>query len=106
MDPDAPLDPRYDDPRFRMTFARIVTHYFHHGAWLEEGALLREAHRLHGMPGVLIHGRMDVGGPVQTAWQLARAWPASRLVVGPAGHAYADPWMRAAAVDATDGFLS
>ena len=28
-DPAAPPNPRYDDPRFRMAFARIVTHYFH-----------------------------------------------------------------------------
>lgn len=26
-------NPRYDDPAFRMAFARIVTHYFHHHAW-------------------------------------------------------------------------
>ena len=29
-------NPRYDDPAFRMTFARIVTHYVHHRAWLTE----------------------------------------------------------------------
>ncbi|MGW1077957.1 hypothetical protein [Streptomyces sp. NPDC002537] len=30
--------------------------HFSHGARLEEGALLRDAHRLAGIPGVLIHG--------------------------------------------------
>ncbi len=73
--------PRYSDPRFRMAFARIVTHYFRHGAWLEEGQLLREAPRLVGIPAVLIHGRLDLGGPLVTAWELARAWPGSELVV-------------------------
>ena len=34
-------DTRYDDPVFRMTFARLVTHYWRHAAWLEEGALIR-----------------------------------------------------------------
>jgi proline iminopeptidase len=82
--PDAPPNPRYDDPRFRMAFARIVTHYFHHLAWLEDGALLRDAHLLGDIPGVLIHGRLDLGGPLLTAWELARAWPASELVVGTA----------------------
>src|SRR5437870_8592085 len=66
---------RYDDPRFRMAFARIVTHYFHHHAWLEDGVLLREAHRLAGIPGVLVHGRLDRGGPALVSWQLAEAWP-------------------------------
>ena len=28
---------RYQDPRVRMAFARIVTHYFHHHAWLADG---------------------------------------------------------------------
>lgn len=103
---DAQPNPRYDDARFRMAFARIVTHYFHHGAWLEEGALLRDAHRLAGIPGTLIHGRLDLGGPLVSAWELARAWPGSELVVGPVGHSSGDPWMRAATVDATDAYLS
>jgi glycosyltransferase involved in cell wall biosynthesis len=30
-------DPRYDDPGFRAVFARLVTHYFGHAAWLEPG---------------------------------------------------------------------
>ena len=37
--------------------------------------------------GVLIHGRLDMGGPLDTAWQLARAWPGAELtVVEEAGH--------------------
>jgi hypothetical protein len=46
-----------------MAFARLVTHYFHHHAWLDDGQILREAGRLAGIPGVLIHGRFDLGGP-------------------------------------------
>ena len=103
---DAQPNPRYDDARFRMAFARIVTHYFHHGAWLEENALLRDAHQLAGTPGTLIHGRLDLGGPLVSAWELARAWPGSDLVVGPVGHSSGDPWMRAAAVDATVAYVS
>lgn len=80
--------PRYADPEFRMQFARIVTHYFSHGAWLEEGQLLRDAHRLAGIPALLVHGRLDLGGPVDVPWLLARAWPDAQLeVVSEAGHA-------------------
>ncbi len=64
-----------------LAFVRICAHYFAHGAWLEEGALLRDAGRLVGIPGVLIHGRLDLGSPLGTAWELARAWPDARLVV-------------------------
>ena len=74
-------NPRYADARFRMGFARTVTHYFRHGAWLGEGQLLDEAGRLAEIPGVLIHGRLDLGSPLQSAWELARAWSQSDLVV-------------------------
>jgi proline iminopeptidase len=44
-------------------------------------------HRIAHIPGVLIHGRYDVSGPLDTAYDLHRAWPASRLtVVDDAGH--------------------
>jgi proline iminopeptidase len=99
-------DPRYRDPAFRMAFARIVTHYFTNDAWLDDGALLRNASRLHGLPGVLIHGRLDLGSPLATAWALAQAWPDSELVVlDAAGHS-AGTDMADAIVAATDRFAS
>lgn len=80
-------NPGYDDPDFRLGFARLVTHYFSHAAWLAEDELLAHADRLAGIPGVLIHGRLDIGGPLCTAWQLAQSWPGSELVVlDAAGH--------------------
>ncbi|WP_351226276.1 prolyl aminopeptidase [Streptomyces sp. NPDC002133] len=71
----------------RLALVRICSHYFSHGAWLEEGAVLRDAHRLTGIPGVLIHGRLDFSSPLDTAWDLARGWPDAQLiVVEDAGH--------------------
>lgn len=86
LEPGYEPNPRYLDPRFRMAFARIVTHYFHHHAWLEDGILLRDAHRLGGIPGVLVHGRFDLGGPPSTAWELAQAWPDAELDLVDTGH--------------------
>jgi proline iminopeptidase len=78
---------RWDDPAFRLGFARLVTHYWRNAAFLEDGALLRNAARLAGTPGVLIHGRLDVSSPLDIAWQLSQAWPGSELVaVDDAGH--------------------
>ncbi|MEW1901829.1 prolyl aminopeptidase [Streptomyces sp. NPDC086147] len=80
-----PYTDRVDDAR--LGFVRICSHYFAHGAWLEEGALIRDAHRLAGIPGVLVHGRLDLGGPLTTARELVRAWPDAELhVVERAGH--------------------
>lgn len=78
---------RYQDAGFRLQFARIVAHYFHHGAWLDEGQLLRDASRLAGIPGVLIHGQLDLGSPLDVPWLLAEAWPDAELhVIAEAGH--------------------
>jgi proline iminopeptidase len=77
---DAP-DARYEDAAFRLCFARLVTHYWRHSAWLEEDALLRGAARLTGIPGVLIHGRLDLSSPLDVPWQLARTWEDSELVI-------------------------
>lgn len=88
--PDHRPNPRYDDPVFRMAFVRLATHYWSNDCFLEDGVLLREAGRLAGIPGVMIHGRLDVSGPLETAWELAQAWPDSELVVvGDAGHSSA-----------------
>lgn len=94
--------PRYRDPAFRLCFARIVTHYFRHAGFLADGVLLRDAPRLTGIPGVLIHGRLDISGPPDIAWQLHRAWPDSELVLlDDAGHGANLEAMRAA----TDRFV-
>lgn len=80
-------DPRYRDATFRMIFARLVTHYWKNAAWLEDGVLLRDAHRLAGIPGVLIHGKLDISGPPDIAWHLAQEWPdASLVLLDEAGH--------------------
>jgi proline iminopeptidase len=82
-------------PRAQLAFVRICAHYFANGAWLEEGALLRDAGRLAGIPGVLIHGRLDMGSPVGTAWELAQAWPDAQLVViEDSGHTGSDTMNR------------
>jgi proline iminopeptidase len=96
-------NPRYDDPNFRMAFTRLVTHYFHHHAWLDDNQLLAQADRLAGIPGVLVHGRADLGGPVDAAWQLARAWPGAELHVVGTGHAGGNE-MTSRIVEATNRF--
>ncbi len=45
----APFGDRPDDAR--LALVRICAHYFSHAAWLDEGALIRDAHRLAGIPG-------------------------------------------------------
>jgi proline iminopeptidase len=97
-------DPRYEDPRFRLCFARLVTHYWSNAAFLEDGALLRDAHRLAGIPIVMVNGQLDISGPLETAWALAKVLPDAELVViGDEGHGGAGGTFDAV-VAATDRF--
>ena len=105
LQPGPALSGRFADPRYRMVFARVVTHYFRHNCWLEEGQVLRDAGALADIPGIMVHGRLDLGGPLLTAWQMKEAWPRAELVVvDDAGHAADEPGMTRALVRATDHF--
>ena len=90
---------------FARAFARIENHYFVHGGWLEEGQLLRDVGRLRAIPAVIVQGRYDIATPAASAWDLHRAWPEAefRLIEG-AGHAYSEPGIQTALLEATDRF--
>ncbi|WP_150245613.1 prolyl aminopeptidase [Nocardiopsis quinghaiensis] len=80
-------NPDFADPDFRMTFARLVTHYWSNAAFLEEDQLHHRATTLAGIPGAMVHGRLDISGPLDTAHRLSRTWTdAELLVVEEAGH--------------------
>jgi len=106
--PPAPrLSPRFTDPAFAMAFARLVTHYVRHNAWLEDGSLLRGAGALAGVPGIMVHGRLDLQAPIAWAWDLSRVWPRAELVViDDAGHTADDAGITAALIRSTDQFAA
>ncbi|MFL6021547.1 MAG: prolyl aminopeptidase [Gaiellaceae bacterium] len=88
----------------QLAFVRICAHYYSNGAFLEDGVVLRDAARLAGIPGVLFHGRLDLGAPLQIAWDVARAWPdAELIVVEDSGHTGSET-MRAKILETTDRF--
>lgn len=94
LTPGSTPNPRYQNPEFRLRFARLVTHYWRNAAFLEENQLVRDAARLNGIPGVLVHGHFDVSSPLVTAWELSRRWTSSRLyVLDDAGHGGGNDFM-------------
>ncbi len=102
---DPEVEAHFAQPHVALAMARIECHYFVNDAFLEPDQLLREAGRLAGIPGVIVHGRYDMICPLENAWQLHRAWPGSELQIIPdAGHSAAEPGTRAALVAATDRF--
>lgn len=96
----------HEDAAFALAFARIENHYFVNGGFFDaDDQLLRDAHRIAEIPGVIVHGRYDVVCPVQNAWDLHQAWPQADLRISPAsGHSAFEAENTDALVRATDGF--
>jgi proline iminopeptidase len=84
---------RYQDASFRLGFARLVTHFFGHHAFLPPDAISGRADRIAGIPAVLVRGRLDIAAPLGAIWRLAQQLPLASLDVvedeghGPAGAA-------------------
>lgn len=103
--PDPALEQHYRDPQVALAFAGIENHYFVNNAFFAPDQLLRDAHRLADIPGVIVHGRYDIVCPVEQAFALHAAWPRAELViVTNAAHAVSEPGILRALVHATDEF--
>lgn len=95
----------FANPYTALSLARIECHYFMHDSFLQPNQILRDAERLAGIPGVIVHGRYDVVCPVENAWQLHQRWPDAELKVIPdAGHSASEPGTINALIQATDDF--
>jgi proline iminopeptidase len=93
------------DPLAAVATARLECHYFSHGGWLSDNQLIDQAHRLAGVPAVLVQGRYDLVTPTRTAWELSRVWSTADLQIVQ-GEGHVGPNVFAALVAATDHFAS
>ena len=103
--PEPETSDKFGEDDFAVAFARIENHYFVHAGWMDEGQLIRDAHKLQDIPGTIVHGRYDMPCPARYAWALHKAWPRAdfRLIEG-AGHAYSEPGILDALIEATDKY--
>lgn len=74
-------DLRNEDPKFRLCFARLVTHYWGNAGFLEDMQLLRDTEKLTGIPTFLAHGRRDVSSPADIPVALAASVPDAELFI-------------------------
>lgn len=96
-DPDAFRPDALDASRPRPRTPTVEAHYFANDCFLRPGQLLAEAHRLKGIPGVVVQARYDLLCPPITAWRLAQAWPDCEIMpVEAAGHSQSEPGVEAA----------
>jgi proline iminopeptidase len=79
------------EPRFRLAFARLVTHYWRHDCFVADGALTQAARNHADIPAVLVHGEGDISSPPDVAFDLHHVWPGSELVLVPGeGHGFGE----------------
>jgi proline iminopeptidase len=98
-----PSEPRSSPAALAM--ARIEAHYMINQGFLEDNQLLRDIRRLHGRPATIVQGRYDMVCPINSADDLARAWPGATFQVIPdAGHSAMEPSIRSALVAATNRY--
>ncbi|GLQ38901.1 proline iminopeptidase [Rhizobium albus] len=95
----------FGQDEFALAFARIENHFFVHAGWLDDGQLIRDAHKIRHIPGVIVHGRYDMPCPLRFAWALHKAWPEAEFhIVEGAGHAFTEPGILDQLIRATDKF--
>lgn len=89
LTPSNPRLPESYTPETRLPPTPILTaHYIKHHFFLEPGQLLAQAHRLKGIPGVILQGRYDLLCPPATPHALVKHWPEARLrIMDARGHA-------------------
>lgn len=104
--PDPSVKKKFGREGFAEAFARIECHYFMNRGFFEsEEQLLENVDRIRHIPTFIVQGRYDVVCPMQSAWELHKAFPEAEFVVVPnAGHSVSEPGILSALVDATDRF--
>lgn len=89
-----------------VSLAVLEAHYFRNLCFLEDGFIIKNAHRIPRVPISIIHGRHDDLCPVGSAIRLHRALPTSKLNIVVAGHSRADPEILKKLVSETDLMVS
>ena len=103
--PSAETASAFAEDRTALGLARIEAHYFRHRAFLADEALIVDIGRVRRLPATIVQGRYDMVCPIESADDLARAWPEAHYVIVPdAGHSAMEPGIRAALVAAMERY--
>ncbi len=91
------------DPAATVARVRIAVHYAAHGFFLDQRGVMVDPARLAGIPGIIIHGRLDLLTPAENALALHSVWPQAELrILADCGHTLAEPGMATAVREAMD----
>jgi len=78
----------FSDAHTALSVALIECHYFINNAFLKPNQLLNEIDKIRHIPTHIVQGRYDIICPMESAWDLHKAWPEANFsIIGDAGHA-------------------
>ncbi len=104
--PDPDVADRFGEDQFADAFARIECHYFiNKGFFNEDNFILNNVAKLKYHKAIIVQGRYDIVCPLESAWDLHKAWPSAEFViVQNSGHSLSEKGITSALIDATDRF--
>ncbi|PIS02668.1 MAG: prolyl aminopeptidase [Chlamydiae bacterium CG10_big_fil_rev_8_21_14_0_10_42_34] len=95
---------QFTDDTHADAIARIECHYFVNNCFFKtDNWLIEQVSSVRKIPAFIIQGRYDIICPMESAWELHKAWPEAELtIVKDAGHAASEPGIIDALISATD----
>ncbi|MBC7738830.1 MAG: prolyl aminopeptidase, partial [Candidatus Saccharibacteria bacterium] len=70
----------------------LEAHYFQNHSFMPPDHLMNQAHRLSGIPGIIVQARYDLLCPPATSFALTERWPGARIVMAElSGHNLGHP---------------
>jgi proline iminopeptidase len=92
-------------PEHALPISRIEAHYFMYNKFKPDNYLLTNINKIRHIPATIIQGRYDMVCPIETAFELHKAWPEAEFQIVPdAGHSAFEPGILAALVHSTNKF--
>lgn len=86
---------------------KIYFHYIHNQMFLKKDQILKNINKIRHIPTVILHGCYDLVCPLQTAWDLHKAFPEAIFHIVPASsHKATEPRMTDKIIEYTDKFDS
>lgn len=71
------------------TLALMECYYYKNLGFVPKGYILKNAYKLKGIEGYIIHGRYDIICACENAYKLSKVWPGSKLMISEmAGHSF------------------
>ncbi len=96
----------FSDPHTALSVALIECHYFVNNAFFKPNQLLEGIDIIRHIPTHIVQGRYDMICPMESAWDLHKAWPEAKLnIISDAGHAASEQGITSKLVSIMDDLV-